>query len=161
MLKSAKCYISHVLGYSATRNRRGVYEGVHCNTLSRHVWGGSGYGLDYPGIRTTEGKIRAIWNIQQPSLNSEVKFLKTNTAPTVNNNNNNSIDYQKVFGSFPHSWVNKSIELVGVNSKIFRFCKMFMEKWNTRLILKTKQELMQSQPIQIRREIFQGDSLSP
>jgi len=36
-----------------------------------------------------------------------------------------------------------------------------MEKWNTSLILKTKQEVMQSQPIQIRRGIFQGDSLSP
>ena len=36
-----------------------------------------------------------------------------------------------------------------------------MEKWNTRLILKTKQEVMQSQPIQIRRGIFQGVSLSP
>ena len=31
----------------------------------------------------------------------------------------------------------------------------------TRLILKTKQEVMQSQPIQIRRGIFQGDSLPP
>ena len=28
------------------------------------------------------------------------------------------IDYQKTFGSFPHSWVEKSIRLVGVNSKI-------------------------------------------
>jgi len=36
-----------------------------------------------------------------------------------------------------------------------------MEKRNTRLILKTKQEVMQSQPIQIRRGIFQGESLSP
>jgi len=36
-----------------------------------------------------------------------------------------------------------------------------MEKWNRRLILKIKQEAMQSQPIQIRRGIFQGDSLSP
>jgi hypothetical protein len=31
----------------------------------------------------------------------------------------------------------------------------------TSLFLKTKQEVMQSQPIQIRKEIFQGDSLSP
>ena len=54
-----------------------------------------------------------------------------------------------------------SIELVGVNSKIVSFCKLSMEKWNTRLILKTKQEVMQSQPIQIRRGIFQGYSLSP
>ena len=70
-------------------------------------------------------------------------------------------DYQKAFDSVPHSWVEKSIELVGVNSKIVKFCKLFMEKWNTRLILKTKQKVMQSLPIQIQRGIFQGDSLSP
>jgi len=38
------------------------------------------------------------------------------------------IHYQKVFDSVPHSWVEKSIELVGVNSKIVRFCKLSMEK---------------------------------
>ena len=48
-------------------------------------------------------------------------------------------DYQKAFDSVLHSWVEKSIEFVGMNSKIVRFCKLFMEKWNTRLILKTKQ----------------------
>jgi len=68
------------------------------------------------------------------------------------------IDYQNAFDSVPHSWLEKSIELVGVNSKIVRFCKLFMGKWNARLILRTKQEVMQSQPIQIRRGIFQGDS---
>ena len=46
------------------------------------------------------------------------------------------IDYQKAFDSVPHSWVEKSIDLVGVNSKIVRFCKLSMEKWNTRLFLK-------------------------
>ena len=71
------------------------------------------------------------------------------------------IDYQKAFDDVPHSWVEKSIELVGVNSKIVRICKLSVEKWNTRLILKTKQEVMQSQPIQIRRGIFLGDSLLP
>jgi hypothetical protein len=43
------------------------------------------------------------------------------------------IDYQKTFDSVPHSWVEKSIELVGVNSKIVRFCELSMEKWNTSL----------------------------
>ena len=43
------------------------------------------------------------------------------------------IDYQKAFDSVPHSWVEKSIELVGVNSKIVRFFELSMEKWNTRL----------------------------
>jgi hypothetical protein len=70
-------------------------------------------------------------------------------------------DYQKAFDSVPHSWVQKSMEMVRVNSKTARFCKLSMEKWNTTLHLKTKKEVMQSQPIQIRREIFQGDSLSP
>ena len=48
------------------------------------------------------------------------------------------IEYQKVFDSVPHSWVEKSIALVGVNSKIIRFCKLSMEKWKTRLIFKNK-----------------------
>jgi hypothetical protein len=56
--------------------------------------------------------------------------------------------------------VENSIELVGVNSKIVIFCKLFLEKWNKRLLLKTKQERMQSQLIQIRRGIFTGDCLS-
>jgi len=38
------------------------------------------------------------------------------------------IDYQKGFESVPHSWVEKSIELVEVNSNIVRFCKLSMEK---------------------------------
>jgi hypothetical protein len=38
------------------------------------------------------------------------------------------IDYQKAFNSVPHSWVEKLIELVGMNSKIVRFCKLSMEK---------------------------------
>jgi hypothetical protein len=48
------------------------------------------------------------------------------------------IDYQKALDSVPHSWVEKSIALVGVNSKIVRFCKLSMEKWNTRLFFKNK-----------------------
>jgi hypothetical protein len=36
-----------------------------------------------------------------------------------------------------------------------------MEKWNVRLHLKTKLEVMQWQPIQIRGGIFHGESLLP
>jgi hypothetical protein len=71
------------------------------------------------------------------------------------------IDYQKAFDSVRHSWVEKSIEFVAVNSKIVKFCELSMEKGNIMLQLKTKQEVMQSQPIQIQRGIFQGDSLLP
>jgi hypothetical protein len=31
------------------------------------------------------------------------------------------IDYQKAFDSVPHSWTEKSIELLGVNNKIITF----------------------------------------
>ena len=71
------------------------------------------------------------------------------------------IDYQKTFDNVTLSWVEKPIALVGVNSQIVRLCKLSMEKWNTMLILKTTQEVMQSQPIQKRRGQFQRDSLSP
>ena len=74
------------------------------------------------------------------------------------------IDYQKAFNSVPHSWVVKSTEMVRVNSKIVKFCKWSVqerEQWNKMLQLKTKQEVMQLQPIHIWWGIFQGDSLSP
>ena len=45
------------------------------------------------------------------------------------------INYQKAFGSLPYRSI-KWIQLVGVNSKIVRFCKLSIEKWNTRLHLK-------------------------
>jgi hypothetical protein len=71
------------------------------------------------------------------------------------------IDYEKAFDSVPHSWIEKSIELIGVNNKTVKFCKLSMEKWSTKLQLKTNQELMQSKLIKLNRGIFQGDSLSP
>ena len=49
-------------------------------------------------------------------------------------------DYHKAFDSIPHSWVEKSIELVGVNSKIVRFCKSSMEKWNNASVKNSKKE---------------------
>jgi hypothetical protein len=48
-----------------------------------------------------------------------------------------------------------------VNNKIINFCKSSLEKWSTRLQLKTNQELLQSRLIKVNRGIFQGDSLSP
>jgi hypothetical protein len=71
------------------------------------------------------------------------------------------IDYQKAFDSVPHNWIEKPIEMPGVNDIIVKFCKLTMEKCNTVLWLKTDQELMQSKPIKTNRRIFHGDSLSP
>jgi hypothetical protein len=71
------------------------------------------------------------------------------------------IDYEKAFDGVPLSWMEKSIELIGVNNKIVKFCKLSVEKWSTKLQLKTNLELMQSRLIKINRRIFQGDTLSP
>jgi hypothetical protein len=71
------------------------------------------------------------------------------------------IDYQKALDSVPHSWIEKSTELIGLNYKIVKFCKLTVEKWSTKLQLKTNQELIQSRLIKINRGILQGDSLSP
>ena len=104
-----------------------------------------------------------------------VKDIQNIIKHCRNNNNNNNkaiyedcrrrnknlsiawIDYQKAFDSVPHSWVEKSIALVGVNSKIVRFCKLSMEKRNTRLILKTKQEVMQHNPFRYEEEYSKGN----
>jgi hypothetical protein len=51
------------------------------------------------------------------------------------------IDYQKAADNVKHSCIEKSIELVGVNSKIVRVSKSSMEKWNTVHLLKAKQEV--------------------
>jgi hypothetical protein len=61
------------------------------------------------------------------------------------------IDYEKAFDSVPRSWIEKSIELIGMNNKIVKFCKLSMEKWSTKFQLKTNQELMQSRLIKLNR----------
>jgi hypothetical protein len=36
------------------------------------------------------------------------------------------IDYQKSFDSVPHSWIIKSVEIIGINTKVISFTKKFM-----------------------------------
>jgi hypothetical protein len=61
------------------------------------------------------------------------------------------IDYRKAFDSVPHSWIEKSIEPIGVKNKIIKFCRLSMEKWSTQIKLKTNKGLMQSRAIKINR----------
>jgi hypothetical protein len=43
------------------------------------------------------------------------------------------IESQKASDNAPCSWIEKSTELMGVNNKIVKFCKLSMEKWSTQL----------------------------
>jgi hypothetical protein len=70
-------------------------------------------------------------------------------------------DYQKASDRVPHSWIIKSLELIGINNKIISFTKKIMSHWRTRMCVHTENKLTEMEDIEIQRGIFQGDSLSP
>jgi hypothetical protein len=47
------------------------------------------------------------------------------------------IDYQKAFDRVPHSWIIKSLELIGItsNNKVILFTKKVMSYWRMRMRL--------------------------
>ena len=70
------------------------------------------------------------------------------------------IDYQKAFDRVPHSWIIKSLELIGINNNVISFTKV-MTYWKTRMCLHAENKLIKTEDIKIQCRIFQGDSLSP
>jgi len=38
-------------------------------------------------------------------------------------------DYQKAFDRMPHSWIIKSLEIMGINTKVISFTKKVMGYW--------------------------------
>ena len=85
------------------------------------------------------------------------KMIMRNTKRRKTNLHVAWIDYKKAFDSLPHSWITKSLKMLGVSSNIRQFLKTAMSSWNT-LLTVNGQILGQ---VNIRRGIFQGDSLSP
>jgi hypothetical protein len=71
------------------------------------------------------------------------------------------IDYQNAFDRVPHSWIIKSLEIIGIKNKVIAFTKKAMTCWRTRMCLHTENELRETEDIKIQCGIFQGDSLSP
>jgi hypothetical protein len=71
------------------------------------------------------------------------------------------IDYQKASDRVPHSWIIKSLELIGINNKIISFTKKIMSHWRTRMHVHTENKLTETEEIEIQCAIVQGDSLSP
>ena len=67
------------------------------------------------------------------------------------------IDYKKAYDMVPHSWILEIVEMFGVAENVGGLLKSSMESWRTQLmgggdVLGT---------VDIKRGIFQGDSLSP
>ena len=71
------------------------------------------------------------------------------------------IDYKKAFDSVPHDWILKTLDLYKVSPIISNFLKGAMTGWKTRLFLSHNCGTIQSDYLNIKRGIFQGDSLSP
>jgi len=71
------------------------------------------------------------------------------------------IDYKKDFDSLPHSWIIKSLQLIGINNKIIPFSSNATNYWKTSTCLTYRREDNRNRNIEIQCGIFQGDSLSP
>ena len=67
------------------------------------------------------------------------------------------IDYKKAYDMVPHSWILESLKLARVAENVVDFISRSMKGWNVGLI--SCGEFLGK--VNIRRGIFQGDSLSP
>jgi hypothetical protein len=61
----------------------------------------------------------------------------------------------------PHSWLIKSLELIGINNKVILFTKKVMTYWKTCMCLHAENKVIETEDIKIQCGIFHGDSLSP
>ncbi|CAK1593322.1 unnamed protein product [Parnassius mnemosyne] len=71
------------------------------------------------------------------------------------------VDYKKAYDSVPHSWLKRVLEIYKIDDKICKFLSKLMGQWNTILNLPGKWQSSSIDSINIKRGIFQGDSLSP
>mmetsp|Transcript_36211 Transcript_36211/g.53028 ORF Transcript_36211/g.53028 Transcript_36211/m.53028 type:complete len:519 (-) Transcript_36211:412-1968(-) len=71
------------------------------------------------------------------------------------------IDYQKAYGSIPHSWIVRVLKLYKVDPVIITFLETTIKLWRTRLVLHHATGSIETGEIYITCGIFQGDSFSP
>ena len=67
------------------------------------------------------------------------------------------IDYKMAFDMIPHSWLIECLQIYGAEENTIRFHKNTMPNWKT-IFANSGTRLAE---VNIRRGIFQGDSLSP
>ena len=67
------------------------------------------------------------------------------------------MDYKKAFALVLHSWINECMEIFGIAENVRNFLRRSMEHW--KLWLTSNGEVLGE--VDVKRGIFQGDSLSP
>ena len=70
------------------------------------------------------------------------------------------IDYKKILDNVPHEWILRYLELFKVSPRVVGFLKHNMKNWKTQLIHTHERGTLMSDNINIKKGIFQGDSLS-
>jgi hypothetical protein len=60
------------------------------------------------------------------------------------------IDYQKAFDRVPQSWIIKSLETIGINTKVISFMQKIMGYWRTRMRLHAENKLIETEDIKIQ-----------
>ena len=71
------------------------------------------------------------------------------------------VDYQKAYDSVPHSWLLQCLQLHKISPILCKFLSCVMKSWRTSMVLSYGNSTIKTRLMQIRRSIFQGDSLSP
>ena len=71
------------------------------------------------------------------------------------------VDYQKAYDSVPHSWLLQCLQLHKISPVLCGFLSRVMKSWRTSMVLSCGNSTIKTRLMQIRRGIFQGDSLSP
>ena len=67
------------------------------------------------------------------------------------------VDYRKAYDMVPHSWILECLKSLGISDNIQRFLEKTMKTWRVELTC-VNQQLGE---VNIKRGIFQGDTLSP
>ena len=67
------------------------------------------------------------------------------------------IDYRKAYDMIPHSWILESLKMVNVADNVIEMLKRSMNNWNVNLT--SSGDFLGN--VNIKRGIFQGESLSP
>ena len=67
------------------------------------------------------------------------------------------IDYRKAYDLVPHSWINECMEMFGIAENLRTFLQKSMQQWRESLTANGED----LGDVTVKREIFQGDSLSP
>lgn len=71
------------------------------------------------------------------------------------------IDYQKAFDCIPHSWLQHVLRIYKIHPKIICCLNELTRTWKTQLSFQNEEGCILTNSINIKRGIYQGDSLSP